>query len=38
MYEVCMKAHGLVKSELYPIEYMNYLYELITKADKVITF
>lgn len=33
-----MKAHGLVRSELCPIEYMNDLYELITEADKVITF
>lgn len=31
-----MKAHGLVRSELCRIEYN--LYELITEADKVITF
>ncbi len=33
-----MKAHGLVRSEICPIGYMNDLYELIIEADKVITF
>lgn len=33
-----MKVHGLVKSEFCPIGYMNDLYELITEADRVITF
>lgn len=35
---VCMKTHGLVRSEVCPIGYMNDLYELIVEADKVLTF
>jgi hypothetical protein len=33
-----MKSHGLVRSEVCPIAFMNDLYELVIEADKILTF
>jgi hypothetical protein len=33
-----MKSHGLAGSSTCPIGWMNDLYELISEADKVLTF